>query len=397
MRLFQIALCYIFIFSLIWSSCSKDKEENTAVSYPAVQQAFGANINLSELQNYAAQSRPGYIMKDNSGVNPITDGKATVGRVLFYDKNLSINNTISCASCHQQQFAFSDPMIASKGVEGGTTGRHSMRLLNTRFGNELKFFWNERVASLELQTTQPIQDHAEMGFSGQNGRPGLSALLDKLQNINYYKELFQFVYRDQQVTELRLQECLAQFVRSIQSFDSKFDTGRTQAPNDGAPFQNFSSVENQGKQLFLQRPNFNGNGQRINGGAGCAGCHNPPEFDIDPNSRNNGIVESISGGLKDFSNTRSPSLRDLTNSSGTVNSPMMHHGRNATLRSVILHYNTISRDPENNNLDPRLTPGGVGQQLQLTETEINALAAFLQTLAGNNVYTDKKWSDPFLK
>ncbi|MBU6158811.1 MAG: cytochrome-c peroxidase [Bacteroidetes bacterium] len=397
MRLPRFTLIYIFIFFLIWSSCSKDKDESLTISYPAVQETFGANINLSELQNYAAQSRPGYIMKDNSGANPITDAKATLGRVLFYDKNLSINNTISCASCHQQQFAFSDPLIASKGVEGETTGRHSMRLINTRFGNELKFFWNERAASLEHQTTQPIQDHAEMGFSGQNGRPGLSILLGKLQNINYYKELFQFVYMDQQVTESRLQECLAQFVRSIQSFDSRFDTARMQAPNDGAHFQKFSSLENQGKQLFLQPPNFNGNGQRISGGAGCAGCHRPPEFDIDPNSRNNGIVGSISGNLKDLGNTRSPSLRDLTNNSGTVNSPMMHHGGNTTLRSVILHYNNIIRDPENNNLDPRLTPGGVVQQLQLTDTEIDALITFLQTLSGNKVYTDKKWSDPFLK
>ena len=139
-------------------------------------------------------------------------------------------------------------------------------------------------SDLEQQTTQPMQDHAEMGFSGQNGRPGLSVLLSKLAEINYYKELFKFVYGDQQVTEIRLQECLAQFIRSIQSFDSKFDAGRAQAPNDGAPFTNFTPQENQGKQLFLQPPNFNASGIRIGGGVGCAGCHRPPEFDIDPNT-----------------------------------------------------------------------------------------------------------------
>jgi cytochrome c peroxidase len=393
----QMVVTALFSGIIFIVACSKQQEEIAVVTYPAVKETFGANIDLSQLANYAAQSRPAYIMKDNSGANPITNAKATLGRVLFYDKNLSIDNSIACASCHQQQFAFSDPLVASKGVAGGATARHSMRLINTRFGNELRFFWNERAASLEQQTTQPIQDHAEMGFSGQSGRPGLSELLDKLQNINYYKELFQFVYRDQQVTETRLQECLAQFVRSIQSFDSKFDAGRSQAPNDGAPFQNFTPEENQGKQLFLQPPNFNVAGERIAGGVGCAGCHRPPEFDIDPNSRNNGITATITGNVKDFGNTRSPSLRDLTNNTGTVNSPMMHHGGNATLRSVILHYNNIIIDPENNNLDNRLRPGGVGQQLQLTDPEINALTAFLQTLAGNNVYTDKKWSNPFLK
>ena len=98
-----------------------------------------------------------------------------------------------------------------------------------------------------------------------------------------------------------------------------------------------------------------------------------------------------------FRSTRSPSLRDLTNHTGNVNTPMMHHGGNATLRSVILHYDKIIIDPENNNLDNKLKPGGFGQQLKLSDAEINALMAFLQTLSGTNVYTDKKWSDPFIK
>jgi len=385
----------LFVFSLmVIISCSKEENKTP---YPSVTETFGANINLDQLANYSAQPRPAYIMKDNSGANPITNAKATLGRVLFYDKNLSIDNTVACASCHQQSFAFGDPIVPSKGVQGGMTGRHSMRLINTRFGTELRFFWDERAPSLELQTTQPIKDHAEMGFSGLNGRPGFSSLISKLQNINYYKELFQFVYGDQIISELRLQECLSQFIRSIQSFDSKFDAGRSLVPNDGQPFPNFTAQENQGKQLFLAPPQFGPGGIRTGGGAGCAGCHRPPEFDIDPNSRNNGITATIAGGVQDLTNTRSPSLRDLTKSTGIVNSPMMHHGGINSLRNVILHYNSIVRNPGNNNLDPRLTPGGNPQQLQLTDAETNALIAFLQTLSGNNVYTDKKWSDPFLK
>ncbi len=376
--------------------CSKTKQSATQDLYPGMTAAFGSNINLSNLANYAAQSKPGYINKDNSDGNTITNAKATLGRVLFYDKNLSFDNSVSCASCHKQEFAFGDTAIASKGVAGGVTGRHSMRLINARFANERKFFWNKRANTLELQTTQPIQDHAEMGFSGQTGRPNLNSLLTKLSAIDYYKELFRFVYGDQTITEARLQECLAQFVRSIQSFDSKYDAGRGTVPADNIDFPNFTAQENQGKRLFLAPPVFDANGNRINGGLGCAGCHQPAEFDIDPNSKNNGVIGVINNTTTDLTNTRTPSLRDLTRTNGKVNSPMMHDASKPTLRSVILHYNNIANNPGvNNNLDPRLTPGGKGQRLQVTEDEISAISAFLVTLAGTNVYTDTKWSNPF--
>jgi cytochrome c peroxidase len=97
----------------------------------------------------------------------------------------------------------------------------------------------------------PIQDHLEMGFSGQTGRGNLTTLIAKLQAIPYYPELFTWAYGDNRVTETRMQSALAQFVRSIQSFDSKYDAGRAITGNDQAPFPNFSAVENQGKTLFL--------------------------------------------------------------------------------------------------------------------------------------------------
>ena len=157
-----------------------------APAYPfaATKLAFGTNIDYSNLSNYANQVKPNYITLDNTTTNAITDAKATLGRVLFYDKNLSINNTVSCSSCHNQAFAFSDTSLVSDGVLGGLTPRHSMRLVNARFANEAKFFWNERAASLEIQTTMPIQDHAEMGFSSVQGRPGLDSLLKKLSRVN---------------------------------------------------------------------------------------------------------------------------------------------------------------------------------------------------------------------
>ncbi len=376
-------------------SCSKSDDSPAVDSYASIKAEFGTTIDPSNLANYAAQPKPAYIVKDNTGGNAIANTKATLGRVLFYDKNLSIDNSVSCASCHKQEFAFSDTALVSAGVSGGVTGRHSMRLINARFAVESKFFWNERAATLEIQTTQPVQDHAEMGFSGQNGRPGITTLLAKLQAIPYYNELFQFVYGDINVTELRLQECLAQFVRSIQSFDSKYDAGRVQVANDNQNFPNFTAQENTGKNLFLSPPVFDATGNRINGGLGCQGCHQSPEFDIAPNSGNNGIIGIINAPGIDINNTRAPSLRDLVRTNGLLNGPLMHTAAIKTLQAAIGHYGTINLAPGNTNLDPKLRPNGFGQQLHLTAPEVDAVIAFLRTLSGTNVYTDSKWSDPF--
>ena len=390
----QIILSLLAIFGLTSCSDNSDSNYEEIPSYPFVEAEFGSSIDLENLSNYANQSVPSYIIKNNSQGNVITDKGATLGRVLFYDKNLSSNNTISCASCHKQEFAFSDTNVASTGVNG-TTGRHSMRLINSRFATETKFFWNERAINLETQTTMPIKDHGEMGFSGENGDLSFNDLITKLSAIGYYRELFKFVYGTEEITEAKIQSALAQFIRSIQSFDSKYDTGRALAANDGQPFSNFTAQENQGKNLFLSPPVFNTSGVRTSGGLGCAGCHRAPEFDIDPNTLNNGIIGTIAGTGIDTGNTRAPSLRDLVRTDGTTNGPMMHTGVITTLQAAIGHYGTINIAPGNNNLDPRLTPGGIGQQLNLTATEVNAVIAFLRTLSGTDVYTNTKWSNPF--
>ena len=396
-------LLAVFSAILLFQQCTKKEDNTTTVALPtialptyeAIKAAFGTKIDPYNLANYANQTIPSYITKNNTGGNAITNAKATLGRVLFYDKNLSIDNSVSCGSCHKQASGFGDTDLASNGVSGGKTGRHSMRLVNARFGGETKFFWNERAATLEAQTTQPIQDHAEMGFSGQTGRGDINTLITKLQNIAYYKELFQFVYTTETITEAKMQECLAQFIRSIQSFDAKYDVGRAQVTNDNQPFPNFTAQENTGKNLFLAPPVFNANGSRISGGFGCNGCHNAPEFDIAPNSGNNGIIGVLNGTGIDITNTRSPTLRDLVGLNGNPNTQMMHTGNLATLQAVIGHYGNISIAPGNTNLDPKLRPNGSGQKLNLTQPEVDATIAFLKTLTGVNVYTDVKWGSPF--
>lgn len=382
---FLLSLLSILLLAL---SCKEEEPTGNTKTYPAIAEVFEGKINPAHLPDYAGQTVPAYITKDNGTASPVTNEKATLGRVLFYDTKLSVNNQISCSSCHKQSFAFGDTAVQSRGV-AGVTGRHSMRLINTRFNNEGTFFWNERAATLEAQTTQPIQDHIEMGYSGTNGDPSISDLQEKLGALEYYKELFTLAFGDETVTEARMQIALAQFVRSIQSFDSKYDAGRAAGAVDGNLFPNYTAEENMGKRLFVFPLGV--------GGASCAGCHLPPEFDIAPAAGNNGVI-GVAGnlGATDITNTRSPSLRDVFNPNGTLNGPLMHDGSFTTIEEVIEHYNQITEASRNANLDQRLIrQNGSLQSLELREDEKAALVAFLKTLSGSNVYTDEKYASPF--
>lgn len=372
-----------------------DKEEElivptnpTDIQGDAITQHFGGKINPQNLHNYSFQDVPDYIRWDNGRSNPITDEGATLGRVLFYDRNLSIDNSISCSSCHMQEFGFSDTALVSRGVEGGVTVRHSMRLVNNRFNAESKYFWDERAETLEDQVLMPIQDFAEMGFSGEQGRPDFDDLIHKLESIDYYAELFTMTYGSADITKGRIRTALAQFVRSIQSFDSKYDQGY--ATN----FSNFTEQEKFGMKLFDNDPIFSF-GSRQGGGLGCFNCHRPPEFDIKPNGGNNGEI-GVFGDLSkiDVDNTKAPTLRDLINHKGELNGPMMHDASARTLEEMVRITNNLDRDPRNTNLDP-LYQGEFDVRGNVSNHERDALIAFLHTLSGQNVYTDERWSDPF--
>ncbi len=360
------------------------------------------SLDLQDLFNYADQAIPEYITKDNTGSNVITDEGATLGRVLFYDKKLSSNNTIACASCHLQEFAFGDTSLVSIGVNG-VTGRHSMRLVNNRFGDEDKYFWDERASSLEEQSTMPIMDHVEMGFSGTNGDPDIQDLINKLDTVSYYNDLFFLSFGDTIITEQKIQLALSQFIRSIQSFDSPYDVGRAQVAHDSIPFPNYTAQQNNGKSLFLEPAIFNNNGLRIGGGFGCANCHRPPEFDIVPDSKSNGVVftpgsTNPNGGV-DTVVFKSPSLRDVVDQNGNVNGRLMHTANFVSLTNVLNHYDRINLFPQVQGLadaiDERLLPNGRPQDLDMSNQERNQVIRFLETLTGTDVYTNEKWSDPF--
>ena len=386
----------LFSFSFLLSvSCNLGGQGSSDVDFHEIRSNFGSDFPVEPPFDYQSKA-PSYVQLDNRIGVAIDDKKATLGRVLFYDKNLSFNNSIACASCHQQTVAFGDTSSRSIGLDGGLTGRQSMRLANLRFSSEGKMFWDERAISLNDQVTQPIQDHIEMGFSGLQGQPGMNSLLAKLDSIPYYNELFSWAFGNKSASETFIAEALTDFVSSIESFDSKYDQGVQASGTINGPFPNFTTEENHGLELFLTPAQLNSSGIRTGGGIGCAGCHSPPEFSIGAGIHNNG-VDHVAGDPSGFdtTNTKSPSLRDVLNSSGTPNTPMMHTGDFLEFTTIIEHYNEVIPDVNNTTMDPRLAKGPSVVKMELTTSEREDLESFVMTLTGSALYSDVRWSSPF--
>lgn len=387
--------CLFSIFFLLSVSCNLGSHGSSDADFQEIRSNFGSDFPVEPPLDYQS-SAPSYVQLDNRIGAAIDDKKATLGRVLFYDKNLSFNNSIACASCHQQTAAFGDTSSRSIGLDGGLTGRQSMRLTNLRFSSEGKMFWDERAISLNDQVTQPIQDHIEMGFSGLQGQPGMNSLLAKLDSIPYYNELFSWAFGNKSASEASIAEALTDFVSSIESFDSKYDQGVQASGTINGPFPNFTTEENHGLELFLTPAQLNSSGIRTGGGIGCAGCHSPPEFSIGAGIHNNG-VDHVAGDPSGFdtTNTKSPSLRDVLGSSGTPNTPMMHTGDFLEFTTIIEHYNEVIPDVNNTTMDPRLAKGPSVIKMELTTSEREDLESFVKTLTGSALYSDVRWSSPF--
>lgn len=387
---------YAFILGvLILAACGRTGEGSYELD--AAYTYLGADFPLEPPLDYSSTA-PDYITRDNRLDGDVDNRKATLGRVLFYDKQLSLNNAIACGSCHIQAHAFGDSSQQSIGLDGGLTSRQSMRLVNTRFADLPAMFWDRRAANLEDQVTQPIQDHIEMGFSGTGDQPGIDSLLNKLSQLDYYPQLFDWAFQQEgtSINEQHMAEALEHFVSSIESFDAKFDEGLVQVAGVQPPFPNYTTAENSGKSLFLTPPQLDNQNVRIGGGAGCAGCHRPPEFDIDPMSGNNGVDKEAGNPAGfDTTNTRSPSLRDIFGPNGSVNTPMMHTGNFLEFTTIVEHYNEVIPDVNNRTVDGRLVRGLTSVKLELTSTERADLEAFIRTLTGSNMYSDERWSTPF--
>jgi cytochrome c peroxidase len=337
--------------------------------------------------NYSAPNLPGFyrnqfitIQNNTPGDNLTTDWGATLGRVLFYDKQLSIDQSISCASCHQQAIGFADTAQFSVGLNGQTTHRHSMALGNAVYYQSGRFFWDERAATLEEQVLQPIVDPIEMGMT-------LAALEERIQASEYYPLLFKRAFETGDINSENIGKALAQFVRSLISYESKFDDGRSAVDNIFEDFPNFTAQENLGKSIFMS-----------NNAVNCFGCHNTEAF-ITDNPRNNGLyLTNQDPGISIHTNNgldagkfKAPSLKNIA-----LRSRFMHDGSMGSLDEVINHYNV--RIKPNTNLDSHLLDLSTGNPLKmnLAPSEVDALKVFLHTLTDEKFITSPKYSDPFI-
>ncbi len=382
----------IGILLLIASGHSANAAPPPAPKLPAKLHNYAA-VNVSNVDGSTL------VRLDNTPKdNPITDAGATLGRVLFYDRQLSKNNTVACASCHQQKHAFSDPQPLSAGFAGGRTQRNAMSLVNLRFtnvhGSRPGFFWDERAETLERQVLMPIQSKVEMGME-------LAALEAKLRRLSYYSPLFKAAFGSSRVTSKRIVQAIAQFMRSMVSFDSKFDRAAKAVGNNySKDFLEFSPVENLGKSLFIDG---------IDGVAeiGCAHCHIPPSFSM-PKSFNNGldsVYQDKGLGAREVpandpftpSNDGKFKASSLRNIAQTA--PYMHDGRFKTLAQVLDHYSS--------GVHPHRNLGLAVDENDLTETKTigfnyspkqkAAIIEFLKTLTDEEFLSDPRFSDPFIQ
>jgi len=306
--------------------------------------------------------------------NPVTDAGATLGRVLFYDRNLSANRTTSCGSCHHQNRGFADPVAASVGHTGQPTRRNAMHLVNQFYSRQ--HFWDFRAPTLEAQVLMPIQDPVEMGMT-------LPEVRGRLYAIPHYRPLFTAAFGNDSITEDRIARSLAQFIRSIASYRTRYDAGEANG------FADFTPMELDGKNLFY------------NGATKCNHCHMTANFH-NRDSRHNGLdavyadngLGEFTGDPADNGKFKVPSLRNAE-----LTAPYMHDGRFNTLEEVVEHYNSgVQPHP---NLDDRLTVeglvGGTPLQMGLTPYEKQALVAFLKTLTDVPLVNDPRFADPFVQ
>ncbi|MDX1410188.1 MAG: cytochrome c peroxidase, partial [Saprospiraceae bacterium] len=322
--------------------------------------------------------------------------QATLGRVLFYDTQLSEDYTVSCASCHRQEFAFADPEALSTGIYSRLTDRNSIGLGSfASFASEYgegnggssaarSLFWDQRAQTVHSQMIETIANDKEMGMS-------MTDIVNRLYGQRHYEILFEKAFLSPQVTADGVLDALASFMQAMTADRSRFDVGK---PGFGSslfdvshPFETFSDLENQGKSLFIEN---------------CTPCHTRSLLTSSSNgleSANNGLdQESLDPGLGGHTGEASevglfkiPMLRNVA-----LTGPYMHDGRFATLEEVVDHYNSgVQSHP---NLHPALIDSETGQprQMLFNDDDKAALVAFLNTLTDMGELGTEKFSDPWL-
>ena len=283
--------------------------------------------------------------------NPLTNEKVELGRLLFFDKRLSKNNTIACASCHMAQSAFTDGKPVSTGIHGLKGGRSAPASINRVFSTAQ--FWDGRAATLEEQSVGPFVNPVEHGFANHD------EMIAKMKKIAGYRKLFQQVFGTD-ITIGGVGKAIASFQRTILSGNSpadRFDQGQEEKA--------ISAAAQNGLILFREK-------------ARCTKCHSGFNFS-DEKFHNLGIGWDdnkvdlgrymVTGNAEEIGAFKTPTLREIARSA-----PYMHDGRFKTLEEVVNFYNKGGvKNPHQDNL---IIP------LELTEQEKHDLVEFLHTLNG---------------
>jgi cytochrome c peroxidase len=301
--------------------------------------------------------------------NPTTDAGATLGRVLFYDQRLSLTNTHSCGSCHEQAHGFTVPTRFGEGILGEPTKRNPMGLTEVRYSILDQFFNDMRVSTLETLALMPIQDPVELGNS-------MPRVIEKLSATDFYPPLFNAAFGSPEITSDRIARALAQFLRSLISYNAKVDA-YSNPPNgqQSPPLEEvFTPQELTGRQVFL--------------GNSCFFCHSE-DIQASFETRNNGLDEVFTDPGSGDGRFRAASLRNVE-----FTAPYMHDGRFATLRDVVDHYDHgVKVSPQLDSMFQNANGGA--RQMNLTEEQKQGLIAFLNAMTDEAFLRDPRFSDPF--
>ncbi len=319
--------------------------------------------------------------------------KATLGRVLFYDHNLSQDRSVSCASCHKQELAFSDDVAFSEGIVNRQTSRNSQPLgsvfsFQQYYGSisfgQIPFFWDNRADNVEEQSRQTLANPLEMGMD-------MHQVLQRVQEHPYYTVLHNKAYGEGSITQENILDALSTFVNTMGSFSSKFDDelakkgsnfGTNLILNAKETFAGYSALENLGKSIYMDN---------------CSSCHSAVIGAPSKAQANNGLdLVYADKGVGDLPNTdddmngtfKVPTLRNIM-----LTAPYMHDGRFATINDVLDFY---SNGIQNHTyLDSELKVGNQAKTFNFSPEDKEALIAFFETLTDYDYISSEKYSNPF--
>ena len=294
-----------------------------------------------------------------------SEALAALGKDLFFDTLLSLDHTVSCATCHKPEHGFADDVALSVGVSGVPLRRHTPHLFNLASGSS--FFWDGRARSLEEQALMPIQNADEMGLE-------LDVLIERLEAHAEYPDDFARVYGSPGISKKRLGVAIAEFERTLIADATPYDRF---TDGDGSAMTDSAK---RGMEIFFQHD------------VGCAICHSGSNF-TDGDFHNTGLFGDDLGRAEidrvgnfrmrpyPFFHTqkafKTPGLRNVS-----LTSPYMHNGVFGTLREVVQNYNRGSQDPESYGISLDIKPLG------LTDQDVTDLVGFLEALS-----SPRRWDE----